>query len=141
MNPCNLQRNAAVSACEEIRGLISTSDGGPVVFPKPRLNRVLANNPVMPLRLHMRVYDSVELCVIDCSHQAEVNDLKAGAELLDIILKKQDMETEQSAPEVASSPPFLCGSPPSRAENQCTMLDLVMKNLHHCKFHRHRHTK
>ncbi|KAE8663019.1 hypothetical protein F3Y22_tig00113123pilonHSYRG00073 [Hibiscus syriacus] len=128
MNPCNLQRNAAVSACEEIRGLISTSDGGPVVFPKPRLNRVLANNPVMPLRLHM-------------SHQAEVNDLKAGAELLDIILKKQDMETEQSAPEVASSPPFLCGSPPSRAENQCTMLDLVMKNLHHCKFHRHRHTK
>ncbi|XP_039027509.1 uncharacterized protein LOC120161302 [Hibiscus syriacus] len=103
MNPCNLQRNAAVSAFEEIRGLISISDGGPVVCPKPRRNRVLANNPVRPLRLHM-------------SHQAEVNDLKAGAELLDIILKK-DMETEQSAPEVASSPPFFCGSPPSRAAN------------------------
>ncbi|KAE8664759.1 hypothetical protein F3Y22_tig00112738pilonHSYRG00307 [Hibiscus syriacus] len=103
MNPCNLQRNSAVSAYEEMRGLISISDGGPVVCPKPRRNRVLANNPVRPLRLHM-------------SHQAEVNDLKAGAELLDIILKK-DMETEQSAHEVASSPPFFCGSPPSRAAN------------------------
>ncbi|KAK8650971.1 hypothetical protein V6N13_140591 [Hibiscus sabdariffa] len=103
MNPCNLQRNAAVSAYEEIRGLISISDGGPVVCPNPRRNRVLANTPIRPLRLHM-------------SHQAEVNDLKAGAELLDIILKR-DMGTEQSAPEVASSPPFFCGSPPSRAAN------------------------
>ncbi|KAL4341199.1 hypothetical protein GQ457_08G014480 [Hibiscus cannabinus] len=103
MNPCNLQRNAAASAYEEIRGLISISDGGPVVCPNPRRNRVLANTPIRPLRLHM-------------SHQAEVNDLKAGAELLDIILKR-DMGTEQSAPEVASSPPFFCGSPPSRAAN------------------------
>ncbi|XWS75468.1 hypothetical protein CRYUN_Cryun01aG0091100 [Craigia yunnanensis] len=107
MNHCNLQQNAAVSAYEEIRGLISIPDnqkGGPVVCPKPRRIGVLANNPIRPLRLHM-------------SHQAEVSDLKAGAELLDIILKKEDLGTEQSATQVASSPPYFCGSPPSRTAN------------------------
>ncbi|XP_021296495.1 uncharacterized protein LOC110425794 [Herrania umbratica] len=107
MNHCNLQQNATVSAYEEMRGLISISDhqkGGSVVCPKPRRIGVLANNPIRPLRLHM-------------SHQAEVSDSKAGAELLDIILKKEDFGTEQSATQVASSPPFFCGSPPSRAAN------------------------
>ncbi|XWS30708.1 hypothetical protein CRYUN_Cryun23aG0011000 [Craigia yunnanensis] len=106
MNHCNLQQNAAVSAYEEMRGLISISDqkGGPVVCPKPRRIGVLSNNPIRPLRLHM-------------SHQAELSDLKAGAELLDIILKKDDLGTEQSATQVASSPPYFCGSPPSRAAN------------------------
>ncbi|XP_007033265.2 PREDICTED: uncharacterized protein LOC18602053 [Theobroma cacao] len=107
MNHCNLQQNAAVSAYEEMLGLISISDhqkGGSVVCPKPRRIGVLANNPIGPLRLHM-------------SHQAEVSDSKAGAELLDIILKKEDFGTEQSATQVASSPPFFCGSPPSRAAN------------------------
>ncbi|XVF31607.1 hypothetical protein REPUB_Repub17cG0005800 [Reevesia pubescens] len=107
MNHCNLQQNAAISAYEEMIGLISISDhqkGGPVVCPKPRRVGVLANNPIWPLRLHM-------------SHQAEVSDSKAGAELLDIILKKEDLGPEQSATQVASSPPFFCGSPPSRAVN------------------------
>ncbi|XP_022772069.1 uncharacterized protein LOC111314706 [Durio zibethinus] len=108
MNHCNLQQNAAASAYEELRGLISISDhqkGGPVVCPKPRRIGVLANNPIKPLRLHM-------------SHQVEVSDLKAGAELLDFILKKQeDLGTEQSATQEASSPPYFCGSPPSRAAN------------------------
>ncbi|OMO80230.1 hypothetical protein CCACVL1_13124 [Corchorus capsularis] len=107
MNHCNLQQNAAVSAYEELRGLISISEhqkGGPVVCPKPRRIGVLASNPTRPLRLHM-------------SHQSELNDLRAGAELLDIILNKEDFGTEQSATHVASSPPFFSGSPPSRAAN------------------------
>lgn len=107
MNHFNLQQSAAVSAYEELRGLISISDhqkGGPVVCPKPRRIGALTNSPIRPLRLHM-------------SHQAEGNDLKAGAELLDIILKKEDLGTEQSATHEASSPPYFCGSPPTRAAN------------------------
>ncbi|KAA3474597.1 Autophagy-related 2 [Gossypium australe] len=98
MNRCSLQENASVAAYDHQRG-------GPVVCPKPRRIGVLANNPNRPLRLHL-------------SHQAEVSDLRAGAELLDIILKKQDdFGIEQSATQVASSPPFFCGSPPSRVSN------------------------
>ncbi|XVF71638.1 hypothetical protein PTKIN_Ptkin12aG0055100 [Pterospermum kingtungense] len=108
MNHFNLQQNAAVSAYEEMRGLISISDhqkGGPVVCPKPRRIGALTNNPIRPLRLHTM------------SHQGEGNDLKAGAELLDLILMKEDLGAEQSATHVASSPPYFCGSPPSRAAN------------------------
>ncbi|GMI66131.1 hypothetical protein like AT3G02555 [Hibiscus trionum] len=43
--------------------------------------------------------------------------MSADAELLDIIMKKRDFEIGQSADEVASSPPFFCGSPPSRVSN------------------------
>ncbi|CAI0451054.1 unnamed protein product [Linum tenue] len=70
---------------------------GPVVCPKPRRVGILANNPVRPLRW-----------------QADGGDLSAGAELLDIILKKG---AEKSASQVASSPPYFCGSPPVRAAN------------------------
>ncbi|KAB2004150.1 hypothetical protein ERO13_D11G169800v2 [Gossypium hirsutum] len=98
MNRCSFQENASVSSCDHQRG-------GLVVCPKPRRIGVLANNPNRSLRLHL-------------SHQAEVSDLRAGAELLDIILKKQeDFGIEQSATQVASSPPFFCGSPPSRVSN------------------------
>ncbi|KAK8595722.1 hypothetical protein V6N13_000415 [Hibiscus sabdariffa] len=101
MNKCNLQRNAAVLSYEEMRGSISISDhrngGGAVVCPKPRRIRVLT------LRLHK-------------SHQSEVSDSKAGAELLDIILDREDLGTEQEQ-SIASSPPFFRGSPPSRAAN------------------------
>lgn len=106
MNHCNLQQNATVSAYEELRGFISITDhqkGGAVVCPKPRRIEILANNPTKPLRLHM-------------SHQAEVSDSKAGADLLDIILNKEDLGTEEEQ-SIASSPPFFCGSPPSRAAN------------------------
>ncbi|PPD95619.1 hypothetical protein GOBAR_DD07373 [Gossypium barbadense] len=97
MNRCSFQENASVSSCDHQRG-------GLVVCPKPRRIGVLANNPNRSLRLHL-------------SHQAEVSDLRAGAELLDIILKKEDFGIEQSATQVASSPPFFCGSPPSRVSN------------------------
>ncbi|PQP96984.1 uncharacterized protein Pyn_29130 [Prunus yedoensis var. nudiflora] len=52
-----------------------------------------------------------------CSHQSEFCDSKAGAELLDLILRKEGYGLEQSLNEVASSPPYFCGSPPSRAAN------------------------
>ncbi|KAF9625579.1 hypothetical protein IFM89_024352 [Coptis chinensis] len=46
-----------------------------------------------------------------------VNDSKAGMELLDIILSKGGSGTEHSINHFSSSPPFFCGSPPSRASN------------------------
>ncbi|KAK8674164.1 hypothetical protein V6N13_112460 [Hibiscus sabdariffa] len=109
MNHINLQQNVAtVSAYEEMGGFISSiSDhqkASPVVCPKPRRIRVLSNNPIRPFRLHM-------------SHQADVSDSKASAELLDIILNKGDLWGEQPAAEAASPPPFFRGSPPSRATN------------------------
>ncbi|KAB2022276.1 hypothetical protein Goshw_022730 [Gossypium schwendimanii] len=109
MNHYNLQQNPiAVSAYEEMGGFISSISehhrAGPVVCPKPRRIGVLTNNPIKPFRLHM-------------SHQADVSESKASAELLDIILNKGDLWAEQSAAQVASSPPFFCGSPPSRATN------------------------
>ncbi|GAV75667.1 hypothetical protein CFOL_v3_19145 [Cephalotus follicularis] len=96
MNHCNLQRNA-FAACEEMRGLVSIFDQKePVVCPKPQRFGI-ANNPIRPLRCYM-------------SHQAELCDSIAGAELIDMILKKE-------ASQVASSPPYFIGSPPSRAAN------------------------
>nr|ADK13070.1 conserved hypothetical protein 13 [Hevea brasiliensis] len=106
MNQFNLHKNAFAS-CDrtETRGLVSIFDSkGPVVCPKPRRVGILANNPSRPLRWHM-------------SHQAEMCDSKAGAELLDIILMKDGHGTEQSANHVASPLPFFCGSPPTRAAN------------------------
>ncbi|KAK9271553.1 hypothetical protein L1049_001913 [Liquidambar formosana] len=105
MNHWTLQQNA-FAAHEEMRGSVSISDWkDSVVCPKPRRVGLLANNPMRPLRRHM-------------SYQAEVCDSKAGAELLDIILMKEGYGAEQSATQVAlSPPPFFCGSPPSRASN------------------------
>ncbi|XP_010558558.1 PREDICTED: uncharacterized protein LOC104827157 [Tarenaya hassleriana] len=104
MNHCNLQQNAFVSR-DEMRGFVPICDPKDlVVCPKPRRVGILANNGMRPLRLHV-------------SQAAEVCDSKAGAELLDIILRKEDYGTGQSVLSVGSSPPFFCGSPPSRAVN------------------------
>ncbi|KAG6777477.1 hypothetical protein POTOM_017300 [Populus tomentosa] len=105
MNQISLQQNA-ITCCDERRGLVSISDSkGLVVCPKPRRVGILANNPIRPLRWPV-------------SHQAEVGDWKAGAELLDIILMKEGHEPDHSATQVVSSPPpFFCGSPPSRVGN------------------------
>ncbi|GFS32384.1 hypothetical protein Acr_00g0022460 [Actinidia rufa] len=51
------------------------------------------------------------------SHRAEIYESKAGSELLDIILSKGGYGAEKSNTQVASSPPYFCGSPPSRASN------------------------
>ncbi|XP_039057864.1 uncharacterized protein LOC120201295 [Hibiscus syriacus] len=69
-------------------------NGGAVVCPKPQRIRVL--------QLHL--------------YQAKVSDSKAGAVCLDVIVNKEDLEIEQGQ-SIASSPPFFCGSPPSRATN------------------------
>ncbi|CAN0915247.1 hypothetical protein LINGRAHAP2_LOCUS29018 [Linum grandiflorum] len=104
MSQFYLQQNV-VASCDEARGVVSMSDlRGPVVCPKPRRVGILANNPIRPLRWQM-------------SHQADGTDANAGAELLDIILKKDDYGAEKSANQVASSPPYFCGSPPARAAN------------------------
>ncbi|XP_050229933.1 uncharacterized protein LOC126679041 [Mercurialis annua] len=104
MNQLNLQKNA-VASCDESRGLVSIFDSkGPVVCPRPRRVGILANNPIRPLRWHL-------------SHQAEMYDSKAGAELLDLILMKECHGVEQSATQVSSSPPFFAGSPPTRTTN------------------------
>ncbi|XP_059670580.1 uncharacterized protein LOC132316088 [Cornus florida] len=98
------QNNTFVGANEGIRGSVYISDRkDPVVYPKPRRLGLVINNPVRPLR-----------CQIS---QAEVFDSKAGAELLDLILKKEGFGSEQSATQLASSPPFFTGSPPSRVAN------------------------
>ncbi|GJV93244.1 myosin heavy chain-related protein [Tanacetum coccineum] len=58
---------------------------------------------------------------LDKSYQQEQPyDSKAGAELLDLILAKgggYGATSDQTCTQVASSPPYFCGSPPSRVSN------------------------
>lgn len=80
-----------------------------VVCPKPRrvgLINTTFNDPSRPLRWQL-------------GNQAELSDARAGSELLDIILSKGGHGAERSGSQsqVASSPPFFCGSPPSRVSN------------------------
>ncbi|MCD9640935.1 hypothetical protein HAX54_026692 [Datura stramonium] len=100
MNHCAIQQSN-FAACEEMmRSYSSISDKkDAVVCPKPR--RI---SPMRPLRWHV-------------SHQQDLCDSRAGADLLDIILPKGGGGVDQSAAQVASSPPFFCGSPPSRVSN------------------------
>ncbi|KAI3893013.1 hypothetical protein MKX03_008627 [Papaver bracteatum] len=99
------QQNAFAASCEEWRSSVSSDRKDPLVCPKPRRlgvginqhhNNHPINDPIRPFRYHF-------------SHQAELSDSKAGMELMDIILTKGG--------QVSSSPPYFCGSPPSRAEN------------------------
>ncbi|KAL2546450.1 hypothetical protein Fot_15683 [Forsythia ovata] len=105
MNHCTIQQST-FAACEEMKGKKEA-----VVCPKPRrvglIHAATAfNDPcsTRPLRWHS-------------SHQLEACDAKAGNELLDIILAKGGFGADQSVAQVASSPPFFSGSPPSRVSN------------------------
>ncbi|KAI4352224.1 hypothetical protein L6164_006497 [Bauhinia variegata] len=100
MNCYNLQQNA-FSSREEMRGSVYQDS---VICPKPRHVGILSNVPARPLRFHL-------------SQQAEGSDSKAGAELLDLILMKESYGDEHYGNQVASSPPYFCGSPPARAAN------------------------
>ncbi|XP_061359266.1 uncharacterized protein LOC133303377 [Gastrolobium bilobum] len=103
MNCYSLQQNA-FAACEEMRGSTNLIDQKePVICPKPRRVGVLSNYPMRHLRWHF-------------NQQADGSDSKAGAELLDIMFKKESYG-EEFANQAASSPPFFCGSPPMRAAN------------------------
>ncbi|CAN0876262.1 hypothetical protein LINGRAHAP2_LOCUS11204 [Linum grandiflorum] len=82
-----------------------------VVCPKPRrfslFSDTVNDHPVRSLRWQL-------------SHQTETCDSIGGNDLLDIILTKGDYSgggADQSYPQVASSPPFFSGSPPSRVAN------------------------
>lgn len=102
MNCYSLQQNA-FAAGEEMRGSVNIADHKePVICPKPRRVGVLSNMPIRPLRWHL-------------NQQAEGADSKAGAELLDFIFKES--HGDEFANQVASSPPYFCGSPPVRAAN------------------------
>ncbi|XP_055826536.1 uncharacterized protein LOC129894959 [Solanum dulcamara] len=106
MNRCAYQQTALMGfvGVEEIRrGDISVSDG--LVFPIPRRNG-LFNEPIRPSRF-LQINNQ----------QTEGYDLKAGTELLDIILAKGSYDMETTNFEMASSPPFVFGSPPTRASN------------------------
>ncbi|KAF7132599.1 hypothetical protein RHSIM_Rhsim09G0107800 [Rhododendron simsii] len=105
------QQNAAFAACEEVRTTVyvSMSDRREaVVCPKPRRLGLLNHgvpDPIRPLRWQI-------------SHQSELLcESKAGTDLLDIILLKGGYGADQTSAPVASSPPFFCGSPPSRVSN------------------------
>lgn len=82
----------------------------PVVCPKPRrlglLNIAVNDHPGRAFRWHL-------------SCQAEACDSNSsGSNPLDaILIKGGDCDMEQSCLPVASSPPFFCGSPPSRVAN------------------------
>ncbi|XAR52413.1 hypothetical protein NMG60_11020494 [Bertholletia excelsa] len=112
MNHCAVQQQNAFAACEEMRSSVSASvfisdRKETMVCPKPRrlsLLNTVAADPIRPLRWNL-------------SHQPEPCESRAGTELLDIILPKGGHGADQSFAQVASSPPFFCGSPPSRVSN------------------------
>ncbi|KAK8993241.1 hypothetical protein V6N11_033344 [Hibiscus sabdariffa] len=105
-----IQQSATGSSREDLQSSFSVSvmvsdRREAVVCPKPRrlglLNTFFNDHPVRSLRWQI-------------SHQTELCDSKAGSDILDMILTKQGgCRVEQ----VASSPPFFCGSPPSRVAN------------------------
>ncbi|XP_020213738.1 uncharacterized protein LOC109797966 [Cajanus cajan] len=97
MNQCGYQQKKALTSCEEMRM-------ESVVCPKPR-RLGLFDNHIRPFRPPF------------INYQSEFEDSGVGAELLDIILPKGGCYAERSGVQVASSPPFFCGSPPSRASN------------------------
>ncbi|XWS60964.1 hypothetical protein CRYUN_Cryun07bG0084200 [Craigia yunnanensis] len=79
-----------------------------VVCPKPR-RLGLFNSPAHD---HTRTFRWPTNC-----YETEMADSKAGTELLDLILTKGVYEAEKPSNQVASSPPFFSGSPPSRVSN------------------------
>ncbi|XWS34983.1 hypothetical protein CRYUN_Cryun21dG0084900 [Craigia yunnanensis] len=111
MKQCAIQQSAIRSSHEEMRSSVSvmvTDRRETMVCPKPRrlglLNTSFNDHPVRSLRWQL-------------SNQAELYDSKTGSDLLDMILTKGGCGVEQNCIQVASSPPFFCGSPPSRVAN------------------------
>jgi len=99
------QQNSMVVGCEERRSVPLSDQKGSVVCPKPRRVGLLSGSLTMSLRWQK-------------SQQTEMNDAIAGAELLDLIfMRKEGQGEDQSCREIASSPPFFCGTPPSRVSN------------------------
>ncbi|KAK4375530.1 hypothetical protein RND71_006207 [Anisodus tanguticus] len=107
MNMYAYQQKALVGCCVGVGETdISVSNG--VVCPKPR-KLGLFNSVEEPIRPYQLLQFR--------NQETEARDLEAGTELLDIILTKGNYEVDKAKFEVASSPPFFFGSPPSRAGN------------------------
>lgn len=102
MNCYSLQQNA-FAACDVVRGSLPNTEQDSVICPKPRRVGILSDMPIRPFRWHL-------------SQQTGGSDSKAGAEVLDIILRKES-HGEECASQAAASPPYFCGSPPVRAAN------------------------
>ncbi|XP_057522229.1 protein ABA DEFICIENT 4, chloroplastic-like isoform X3 [Amaranthus tricolor] len=92
MNRWEIQQNSMVlGCCEEMRGPVAVSlsdrkgSGSVIVCPKPKRVGFLASNLTMSLRWQR-------------SQKAEVYDSKAGAELLDMILRKTKKTMRSSIP-------------------------------------------
>ncbi|XP_076925946.1 uncharacterized protein LOC143588948 [Bidens hawaiensis] len=109
MNHCGIhQKNTFASSQEEMRRSFDNCE--PVICPKPRrlsLFNAAVNEPVpvRPLRWQM-------------CHSSEGQESKAASELLDIIFAKEGVY--ENCTQMASSPPFFSGSPPSRVSNPLT---------------------
>ncbi|KAK6927946.1 hypothetical protein RJ641_006537 [Dillenia turbinata] len=104
MNHWSLQQNAFATH-DEMRGSVQCLDrvDCSVVCPKPRRIGRSSTHSQRPFRLQL-------------SNQSEICDAKAGAELMDLLMK-EGYGAEQSVTHSLSSPPFFCGSPPSRVSN------------------------
>lgn len=98
MNHSAMQRNAFAASCDH---LTAGDRKSPVFCPKPRrlgpLGPLPSPDVARPLRWHT-------------SHQTEPYGSKPGIEFLDYLLPK-------GGDSLSMSPPFFCGSPPTRAGN------------------------
>ncbi|XP_078438984.1 uncharacterized protein LOC144709329 [Wolffia australiana] len=107
MNHCAVQQSA-MAAYEEMRRpfVAMVSERREAIFcPKPgRLSRfVAAADAIRPLRWHL-------------GPLSEASESRPGSEALDIILTKGAFsDVGESA--VGASPPYFCGSPPTRSTN------------------------
>ncbi|XP_057951532.1 uncharacterized protein LOC131146171 [Malania oleifera] len=106
-----------MNRCAYQQSVSATCD---VVCPKPRRFGPFSpaiHDHIPPWRYH-----------INNNYPAEISDSKAGVELLDTILTKGNSGAEKSNNfPAASSPPFFCGSPPSRTSNP-VILDAQFNN-------------
>ncbi|XP_027365651.1 uncharacterized protein LOC113872354 [Abrus precatorius] len=96
-------QNVVVPSHEEISGRDS------VICPKPRrlglFNLAVNEHSARTFRWHLSCQDPCD------SNSSGSNPLET------ILTKEGDCDMEQSCPMIASSPPFFCGSPPSRVAN------------------------
>ncbi|KAK8914219.1 hypothetical protein KSP39_PZI024043 [Platanthera zijinensis] len=93
-----MQRNAFAASCDH---LAAGDRKSPVICPKPRrlgpVGALPSTDVARPLRRHT-------------SHQADPCGSKPGIEFLDYFIPK-------GGESLSMSPPFFCGSPPTRAAN------------------------
>ncbi|KAK1302329.1 hypothetical protein QJS10_CPB12g00345 [Acorus calamus] len=100
MNRVGVSPNG-LSLCDDSASLFGTDRREPLCCPKPRRLSIAVIDSIRPLRWQLRT---------------DLNESRAGADIMDLILAKESYGYDRAG-SVASSPPFFCGSPPSRAEN------------------------